>query len=65
MYRLTTLQGESYLTEKVNYIRKHDSGVYLLTDANHAEGVFFTFCFYKSRRSILRLVPQIRMKPAE
>ena len=41
MYRLTTPQGESYLTEKVNYIRKHDSGVYLLTDVNHAEGVAY------------------------
>ena len=37
MYRLTTPQGESYLTEKVNYIRVHTSGVYLLTDVNHAE----------------------------
>ena len=35
MYKLTTPQGES-LTEKVNYIRKHDSGVYLLTDAGRA-----------------------------
>ena len=41
MYRLTTPQGESYLTEKVNYIRVHASGVYLLTDVNHAEGVAY------------------------
>lgn len=41
MYRLTTPQGESYLTEKVNYIRVHTSGVYLLTDVNHAEGVAY------------------------
>ena len=41
MYRLTTPQGESYLIEKVNYIRVHTSGVYLLTDANHAEGVAY------------------------
>lgn len=41
MYRITTPQGESYLTEKVNYIRRHDSGVYLLTDVNHAEGVAY------------------------
>lgn len=41
MYRITTPQGESYLTEKVNYIRVHTSGVYLLTDANHAEGVAY------------------------
>ena len=41
MYRITTPQGESYLTEKVNYIRVHTSGVYLLTDVNHAEGVAY------------------------
>lgn len=41
MYRLTTPQGENYLTEKVNYIRVHTSGVYLLTDVNHAEGVAY------------------------
>ncbi|MEF2658910.1 hypothetical protein [Dysosmobacter sp.] len=45
MYRLTTPQGESYLTEKVNYIRVHTSGVYLLTDAGRSEGVAFGFCF--------------------
>lgn len=45
MYKLTILSGESYLTEKVNYIRRHDSGVYLLTDAGRAEGVAFGFCF--------------------
>ena len=41
MYRITTPQGESYLTEKVNYIRVHASGVYLLTDAGRAEGVAY------------------------
>ena len=39
MYRITTPSGESILTEKVNYIRVHKNGVYLLTDVNHAEGV--------------------------
>ena len=39
MYRIITPSGESILTEKVNYIRVHKSGVYLLTDVNHAEGV--------------------------
>ena len=39
MYRITTPSGESILTEKLNYIRVHKSGVYLLTDVNHAEGV--------------------------
>lgn len=41
MYRITTPQGESYLTEQVNYIRVHTSGVYLLTDVNHAKGVAY------------------------
>ncbi len=41
MYRITTPSGESIMTEKVNYIRVHKSGVYLLTDVNHAEGVAY------------------------
>ena len=41
MYRITTPQGETHLTEKVNYIRVHTSGVYLLTDAGRAEGVAY------------------------
>lgn len=41
MYKITTPAGESHLTEKVNYIRVHTSGVYLLTDVNHAEGVAY------------------------
>lgn len=41
MYRIITPTGESILTEKVNYIRVHKSGVYLLTDVNHAEGVAY------------------------
>ena len=41
MYRITTPSGETYLTEKVNYIRVHKNGVYLLTDVNHAEGVAY------------------------
>ena len=39
MYRITSPTGETILTEKVNYIRVHRNGVYLLTDVNHAEGV--------------------------
>lgn len=39
MYRITTPSGEFILTEHANYIRVHKSGVYLLTDVNHAEGV--------------------------
>ena len=41
MYRITTPSGESILTEKVNYIRVHKSGTYLLTDVSHAEGVAY------------------------
>ena len=41
MYRIITPTGETILTEKVNYIRVHKSGVYLLTDVNHAEGVAY------------------------
>ena len=41
MYRITTPTGETFLTEKVNYIRVHKNGVYLLTDVNHAEGVAY------------------------
>ena len=39
MYRITTPSGEFIMTEKVNYIRVHKSGTYLLTDVNRAEGV--------------------------
>ena len=41
MYRIITPTGETFLTEKVNYIRVHKSGVYLLTDVNHADGVAY------------------------
>ena len=41
MYKITTPAGETHLTEKVNYIRVHTNGVYLLTDVNHAEGVAY------------------------
>ena len=39
MYRITTPSGKCILADKVNYIRVHKSGTYLLTDVNHAEGV--------------------------
>ena len=41
MYRIITPTGETFLTEKVNYIRVHKNGVYLLTDASRAEGVAY------------------------
>lgn len=39
MYKIHTPSGETFLTEKPNFIRVHKNGVYLLTDVNHAEGV--------------------------
>lgn len=39
MYCITTPSGEFIMTEKVNYIRVHKSGTYLLTDVKRAEGV--------------------------
>lgn len=39
MYRITTPTGETHLTEKITYVRQHSSGVYLITDQRHAEGV--------------------------
>ena len=41
MYKIITPAGEPVLTEHANYIRVHKSGVYLLTDVNHAEGVAY------------------------
>ena len=54
MYRITTPSGASILTEKVNYIRVHKSGVYLLTDVNHAEGVAYhgTPYLFKDRAQV-------------
>lgn len=40
MYRITTPSGETFLTEKPNFIRVHKSGkTFLLTDRERAEGV--------------------------
>ena len=39
MYRIITPAGETFLTEKVTYVRQHKSSVYLITDQNRAEGV--------------------------
>jgi hypothetical protein len=41
MYKIITPTGESFITEKPNYIRVHSDGVYLLTDINRAEGVAY------------------------
>lgn len=39
MYRIIAPSGETFLTEKVTYVRQHSSGVYLITDQNRAEGI--------------------------
>lgn len=46
MYRITTPTGETHLTEKITYVRKHSSGVYLITDQKRAEGVGYQGNFY-------------------
>ena len=39
MYRITAPSGETFLTEKVTYVRQHKPGVFLITDQQRAEGV--------------------------
>lgn len=39
MYRITTPTGETHLTEKITYVRQHNSSVFLITDQKRAEGV--------------------------
>ena len=46
MYRITTPTGETHLTEKLTYVRKHSSGVFLITDQKRAEGVGYHGNFY-------------------
>ena len=46
MYRITTPSGETHLTEKITYVRQHSSGVYLITDQRHAEGIGYQGNFY-------------------
>lgn len=46
MYRITTPTGETHLTEKLTYIRKHSSNVFLITDQQRAEGVGYQGNFY-------------------
>ena len=41
MYKIITHTGETHLTEKPNFIRKHENGCFVLTDVNHAEGVAY------------------------
>ena len=41
MYKIITNTGEAHLTEKPNFIRKHENGCFVLTDVNHADGVAY------------------------
>ena len=41
MYKIITYTGETHLTEKPNFIRKHENGCFVLTDEETAEGVAY------------------------
>ena len=41
MYKIITHTGETHLTEKPNFIRKHENGFFVLTDEATAEGVAY------------------------
>lgn len=41
MYKIITHTGETHLTEKPNFIRKHENGCFVLTGKDHAEGVAY------------------------
>ena len=41
MYKIIANTGETFLTEKPNFIRKHKNGCFVLTDEATAEGVAY------------------------
>ena len=41
MYKIITNTGETHITEKPNFIRKHENGSFVLTDEDTAEGVAY------------------------
>ena len=41
MYKIITSTGETHLTEKPTFIRKHENGCFVLTDEAMAEGVAY------------------------
>ena len=41
MYKIITHTGETHLTEKPNFILKHENGCFVLTDEAMAEGVAY------------------------
>ena len=42
MYKIITNTGETHLTEKPNFICKHENGCFVLTDEATAEGVAYS-----------------------
>ena len=46
MYKIITNTGETHLTEKPNFIRKHENGCFVLTDEAMAEGVAYNSAPY-------------------
>ena len=41
MYKIITNTGETHLTEKPTFIRKHENGCFILTDEATADGVAY------------------------
>ena len=41
MYKIITPSGESFLTEKPNFIRVHSNGCYILTEQSKAQGIAY------------------------
>ena len=41
MYKIITHTGETHLTEKPNFIRKHENGYFVLTDKHNAQGIAY------------------------
>ena len=42
MYKIITNTGEIHLTEKPNFIRKHENGCFVLTDEATADGIAYS-----------------------
>ena len=41
MYKIITNTGETHMTEKPNFIRKHENGCFVLTNEATADGVAY------------------------
>ena len=53
MYKIQTPSGDSFLTEKPNFIRVHSNGVYILTDRERAEGVAYHGTPYRFKDGVI------------